>query len=817
MPSGKMQKQAHPETGSGRLSATPTLSPDYVQGKLEEQVGAKLPPQIAQAILKTGNFQRLHRVAHTLKKIISSSGEFSEAAINRFSDSNLARLLVLHPGAFFMIARAAGGGTPDALAALSNRELSSAFAKNPAEIASSMMRIARTAGEAREGAFFLLSQEEVASAFARSPKTLTDAFARMGRHAQDAFSVLASKKASSAFAKEPTRISRAMRRIGKDAGGSAGAAFLALQRDAILREFLDNPTKIAAAFSLIGKGAGKGAREAFRLIGSDAAASAFLANPQKVADSIAKIGLAAGEASEEIFTALGCKEAASAFFRDPEAVTDALMKISNAAGDNAIHAFLLISQKSVASAFAKDVQGVSGAIVRMCEAAGDGAGFMLSFLSREDVAPDFAKDVQGLSGHIIEMCKAAGSEAANIFWVMNSENIATTFAENVEKLSGFFSAIKKAKGVKSEYAFAALGAAMGMKQFMQSLYSMPDATADAFVESARICGRKQKYLFSTVSSMVRRGVATDFFSEPGKLMKLSEASVYSSVLFNLEMFMKNGEGEKALRTLEMLDEPEKIAGRYAIPNLTAYRNKWGEGRRIARSAGITFEDREVFINFAYAAGTIGQEKAIAIYNEYGIEYFARYGKETLEGLYEHIGEEADSRPVFLVISSKYDYTGSLYFGSRERHTNLWKDGYYNVVFAEAEKEREVYGKIGKFGDKYFGISRFQVSAHGTARSIILGPGTSEENLLDLSDYEELSALANMFAEEPLIILDSCSSGEDRALIASAISEALGAELVAPQGPTSIKRYLRDDEGNVTGAVYKKEKSGAVFRKGVKSK
>ncbi|MBN2121918.1 hypothetical protein JW721_02585 [Candidatus Micrarchaeota archaeon] len=649
MSSGKLKGRTHDARLSGRLLATPTLTPDYVQRELEERVGAQLPPQIAQAILKTGNFQRLNRVAHTLKKIISHSGENSEAALNRFSDEGLSRLLTLHPGAFFMISRAAREGTPDALAALSNRELSSAFSKDPAKIASAFARIGRVAAKSREGAFFLLSQEPVATAFARNPKLVADAFARIGTHAPEAFWALASEDASREFAKRPANISRALRRIGKAAGDAAGTAFWAIEREGIFPMFLENPSRVASLFSRIGKSAGGGPSwEAFRVIGSEEVAMAFAKNPKKVTDALVRIGRAAGEAAEYAFSAL------------------------------------------------------------------------------RPLGAEFAKD--------------------------------------------------------------------------------PAKVAGIFEEACRICGRKKEAAFGLMS---KRLVAKELSLDPSRITKLAEASAYSLILLTLSEAEKTGKPENVKEVLSLLDNPDKIPAKALIGNLSDYKGKWKAGRKLAREAGVTIEDREVFINFAYAQGTIGAQKTRELYNEFGIEYFARYSKKELESLYGHIGDKADGRPLLLVMQGKYDDIGVLYdaqmFGVRRE---LVEKGYYNIIFVEAENEREFYEKAEKFGEKYFGISALMIGAHGTADSIRLGPGSSEESLLDLTDEAEMRALRPLFSEDLTIVLNSCSTGKGKESIGPRISRTWGATLFAPELRTRITSFELTGEGELIRPIYRK--GGKVF-------
>jgi hypothetical protein len=652
MSSGKLKGHARKERGKGKLLATPSLTPDYVQMKLEERVGVQLPPQIAQAILKTSNFRRIHRVAHTLKKIISSSRHNSEAAINRFGNSNLARLLVLHPGAFFMVARAAREGTSDALAALSHRELASAFAKNPAKISSAITRIARAAGKEREGAFFFLSQKAVASAFARSPKTLTDAFVRIGRHVPEAFWALATEEASREFAKEPTRISRALRRVGKITGNAAGAAIWAIERDGIFPAFLENPAKMANMFSKISRSAGKGAWDAFRLIGSEQVAPLFAKNPGKVADAMARIGAAAGEYGE--------------------------------------HAFSLL--KNFAADFAKNPSKVAGTFEELCNIYGRRAGAAFALMSKKPIAKELSKDISILK-------------------------------------------------------------------------------------------------------------------------KLAEASTYTFIFIGLTQAEKSGDPKRIRQALSLLNDPKKLIDGYGVSNLVAHRNKWEAGRKLAREAGVKIEDREVFINFAYAKATIGSEAAIAIHKEYGIEYFARYSKEELESLYNHISEWVDERPLLLMAYNKCDGLNVFYdaeeFGVRDE---LVEKGHYNIIFVEAEDEREFYEKAEKFGEKYNGISSLLVAGHGTEGTIRLGPGETEERFLDLSDEEEIARLSPLFAEKPQVILASCATGKGKNSIGAQISRSWGAELHASEVPTVINSFKLDKQGKIIKPVYRR--GGKVFVNGV---
>ncbi|MBN2121920.1 hypothetical protein JW721_02595 [Candidatus Micrarchaeota archaeon] len=643
------EKEEKSEKPIGRLAMAPSLDNSYVQEQLQKMVGTKVPEELANAIVETGQASKVREIAEALENIIEYSGMESEHAVNCFEDESLAKSFVSHTESFVSISEAAKKGTKEAFDALKQEDISRAFAKNPEKATDAFVRIAWEAGT----------------------------------HQGDAFWTLARKPIAAAFAKDMDKTGHALERIGIAAGTHAGDAFWALGRLPIAKAFAKNMEQTTKALEDIGTAAGAHSGDAFWLLGSRDIAPLFGKKPSQVADTFVSIVEASGEYSGRIFTRLG--------------------------------------KKGVIEHFAKNMDGVVDA----------------------------------------------------------------------------FSRISESNGLGKEYAMGVICT----EEFIGGKFATPSQLADAFVESADICGRKNIRMFSMLLyGPLRKAMAAD----PTRIAKLAEASTYTPILRTVIDMVKNDDPAEAKQISRLLDNPSELA-KTAITSLLLHRSEWEAGRALAKASGVRVEDREVFINFAYAEENIGAEKTKAIYREYGIEYFARYSKEELEDLYEHIGETEDNRPLLLIAYNKSDDTNVFYLpeivGEREI---LERKGHYNIVFVEAENKAELFEKAKKFSEKYFGISDIMIGGHGTAKSIRLGPGlngTPEGNFLNLLDMKDLEALKGLFADDARVFLASCSTGKDEKAIGARISDAWDAELVAPKQPADILGFDLDEKGRITGPIY----------------
>jgi hypothetical protein len=489
-------------------------------------------------------------------------------------------------------------------------------------------------------------------------------------------------------------------------------------------------------------------------------------------------------------------------------VSDALEQISLSAGKNAKETLALFQNEDLSAMLVANPKEFA----RMAKAAmGLPAEAFKAVLHFKE---EFSREPKRITDAIVRIAEATCKDTSQAFnpqglmFLHNLEPIAKAFAKNPEEVSKAFESIFNTYKEESKYAFWTL------IPFAEAFAKNPAKAAETFSEISRLCGRRRKAVLSVAFGVAKFLEGRDFTKDFSRLQKLAESAAYSNLTNQLkeaisdENVKKKGKraarGE-ALYLLSVLDHPEEIIEEYGMGSLPEYRDKWEEGRDLAFSAGIKFDDREVFMNFAYAKETIGAQKTRAIYREYGIEYFARYSKKELESLYEHIGEKEDNRPLLLIGNNKSDYNGGFYADMETRTllTERGKHNKYNVIIFEAETEEEFYEKATKFGEKYFGISVLIIGGHGSANSITLGPGDSEENQLDLSDIKELKKLHGLFAENPIIILDSCSTGANEKAIGAHISEVWGAYLFAPAVPTYVDEFVLNNDGSIMDVLYAK--------------
>lgn len=533
-------------------------------------------------------------------------------------------------------------------------------------------------------------------------------------------------------------------------------------------------------------------------------------NPAKLAEAseaLSKIaesaGKSPGKCPKEAFAALGNKEIARAFARKPEKVAKAFIRIMKAAGNNAGHAFAAIGKGELAAAFSTNMGTITDAMVSLGKATkAEMGGIFGELATNAELSFLLAQKPESF----IRIADAAGSAIDMVVLLLSRNGYAPILLNKTEEITDAFVRIASEAGKNASAYF------FGLQDFAGLFAEGPESFAESYLEAVSICGRRKSAFFGLLTN---KDVSDAISADPSRLKKLAEAMTYSTIHLYLEDG-KGKNGEKMPELIALLDEPGRLVREYGIPNLAGYRGKWRKGAELAREAGIIPEGREMPINFAYAEGTIGRKKTIAIHKEYGIEYFARYTKEELENLYGQISREVDERPLLIIANNKSDYNYSFY-GEATTRAPLTEGDKYNVIIFEAGTEGEFYEKAKKFGEKYFGISALIIGGHGSAEEIRLGHGDGEEALLDLSDITELKNLHGLFAENlkgpriPIVVLNSCSTGEDEQAIGARISDAWGAVLIAPDVPTSIREFIFDEDGNLIDAVYRK--GGKRFLKG----
>jgi hypothetical protein len=645
---------------------------------------------------------------------------------------------------------------------------------------------------------------------------------------------------------EPGKVSEVSGSLAKIAGHaeeSAKEAIAAFSDKSLCAQLIQNPK----AFVAIARNADDAAPEAFSMLKHECLSSLLSKDRRELFSLIWQADLRLSYASKEGFFLLGRKDVASAFAKNPQRIIDALRKILNAfAVDAGKEALMVLATKPLASAFAKNPEKIADALAKLGSESADmyvGGRPAIWLLGKREIAPAFAKNPDRIADALVKMGEALKDDAESAFFALSKKELAEAFAKNPEKIAdafvnageslgdstnSFFKFLASNKNSREAFLILARGEGVGSQYTFNIVLELADEFSSDPVKVAKIIDK-------TIRIMGRRSdllpvlLTYECFRVPvsgnlEKLVKFAEATSYldiTELLVKVITGEENSRGAKyshVTELLERLDNPEELHKRTPLlmPLLEGHREcigKWREGRELAREAGLLIEDREVFINFAYAKEVIGREKAIALHREFGIEYFARYTKGELEELYKHVSDLEDNRPLFVFAHSKSDYSGAFYDDFKLRR-GIAKDAYYNMIFVEVETEGEFYSLAKKAGDKYFGISILQLAAHGNADKIRMGSGKSEEYLIDLTDRKRLKELHGSFVGNPLVILVVCSAGKSEQAMGAAISGIWGAELSTSEGISFPTAYEKDGK-RVTGLSY--AEGGTKFISGRKLK
>jgi len=227
--------------------------------------------------------------------------------------------------------------------------------------------------------------------------------------------------------------------------------------------------------------------------------------------------------------------------------------------------------------------------------------------------------------------------------------------------------------------------------------------------------------------------------------------------------------------------------------------KYYEATVLAKHLGITYKDDETYVNIAYALAAMGWDKVRQLYLELGIEYFARYPYELLEEVYSNRNPElAKGKPLLLVVFPKSDYNGAFYRAG-DRLKTLSR--FYRVIISEAGKEDDFFRHVVYAGSRYGGVDTLLIGGHGEPNKIRFGGGDSNRSYLDLEDTGELSRVRKYLVKNPMVILQSCSTGQDERSIGGLISRIFDARLFAPTEPGALSDFSLDKSGKITKVEY----------------
>jgi hypothetical protein len=234
-------------------------------------------------------------------------------------------------------------------------------------------------------------------------------------------------------------------------------------------------------------------------------------------------------------------------------------------------------------------------------------------------------------------------------------------------------------------------------------------------------------------------------------------------------------------------------------NLVRAFNNYSAGRDLAKKVGAHHNSPEVCLNFAYAINKFGEEKTAALYSEFNIEYFARYGVNTLEEMYEKAsGKLKDERPVMVVFATKDDHNGAFY-----HEIDLLREPSqrYSVLIVEVDKKEDLQEKAKWLSRKYGKIDVAMFSFHGKSSMFTGSASRGGGEFLTTLDEAVISSMKDSFNPAPILVFDSCSTGGDIDAISAKFSELLHAKSFAPDIPFYSLSWSFNKNGQISDVTY----------------
>ncbi len=162
---------------------------------------------------------------------------------------------------------------------------------------------------------------------------------------------------------------------------------------------------------------------------------------------------------------------------------------------------------------------------------------------------------------------------------------------------------------------------------------------------------------------------------------------------------------------------------------------------------------------------------------------------------------ADDRPLAVVILPTSDWNRAFL---NHEIKDLMERG-YRVVCYEANNELDFYQAVIEAGESQ-PISLLSIGGHGSINTTQFGNDYNDETAqLDLSDETEIHILRQYMADDSIVILDSCSTGEG-GRAGSNIANMLGrifirSTIFAPTAPGVIATLNFDENNLITGATH----------------
>jgi len=386
-----------------------------------------------------------------------------------------------------------------------------------------------------------------------------------------------------------------------------------------------------------------------------------------------------------------------------------------------------------------------------------------------------------------------------------------------------------------------------LKRSFPGLFSLPNMGLDELLSLKRLCegeehGLSREAMAFSFSAMLGNSryssrMSADFGRVCGIVRSRSAGRSRAGVFWQLGAALESDSGNPdALRVAEFILSKkgmhpfhsssflESMAEKSGLGSLESMERNYARGEELAKSLGAQHWSGEVRLNFAYALGTVGERVARNLFNEYGIEYFARYSKESLLELERCINPEyRKSAPIFMVASPKEDWNGVFYSSTDIRGFS----GEYRFLASEMRGDAYFFESLEILLGKREGIKgatskirSMAIKGHGRPGSLAFGDPdeyivTSRDErgnwsekrkplngaLLDSSDIPRLKKFRKYFEDGAVLILEGCSSGRGKNSIAAKVSRALpGVYVCAPSRDASPPvHYLKDENGMLTGA------------------
>lgn len=383
----------------------------------------------------------------------------------------------------------------------------------------------------------------------------------------------------------------------------------------------------------------------------------------------------------------------------------------------------------------------------------------------------------------VRVAEAAGGNARDVFsgltWALDNEKVMKAFGNDSSAFFRYFERLARLSGSEAGKVFSALRDALGHDSLMKLFAKNPEVLIKLVTATGKDAGSAFRAL---EDDMVADFLAmdTEFFIILAKAAG-KDIGFVSKEVVEAAFFEVHGKG---------------------IRDYDKYLAEINKTAKFVESLGANHRSPEVVANFNWAISVIGEEKTKELYKEFGIEFFGRYKIETLEELYNKMGDSNDTRPVLLIAYNKNDYNGAFY-QEGDKIDGLMKSQYYNTIIVEVDSEYDFYNRVSEISDKYFGIETMIIGGHGEPERITLGSG-GDETALDLTDIGKMKQLSNCFVNKPTIILNSCSTGKNEAAIGAVISRIWDAKLFAPKVPTGISSLETNELGQIVGVTYRRE-------------